>query len=136
MTSGDNETEEDGLSQAIGLMGTLGAVFSYLLVYIFRLGEAMRYRFDPSLITVSINDFLTVLIPIAAFLVYLLAVSLAIRDLDQSAQRERRRAARRASHTRASEQPAPNTPAPCPTLSPGQHSQLSAQTPAFPRRPF
>ena len=110
MATSDNETEEDGLSQAIGLMGTLGAVFSYLLVYIFRLGEAMRYRFDPSLITVSINDFLTVLIPIAAFLVYLLAVSLVIRDLDQSAQRERRRAARRASHTRASEQPAPNTP--------------------------
>ena len=129
MASNDNNTEEDGISQALGLMGTLGAVFSYLLVYIFRLGEAMRYRFDPSLITVSINDFLTVLIPIAAFLVYLLAVSLVIRDLDQSAQRERRRAANPASHTRASEQPAPNAPATQGILRPSVLSALAYALP-------
>lgn len=91
MATDQETTEEDGISKALGLVGTLGAVFSYLLVYIFRLGEAMRYRFDPSLITVSINDFLTVLIPIAACLVYLLAVSLITRDLGQSSRRERRR---------------------------------------------
>ena len=100
-----NGAEDDGLSKALGLIGTLGAVFSYLLVYIFRLGEAMRYRFDPSLITVSINDFLTVLIPIAACLAYLFAVSLVIRDLDQSAQRERRRAQRRSSAPQPTEGP-------------------------------
>lgn len=100
-----NGAEDDGLSKALGLIGTLGAVFSYLLVYIFRLGEAMRYRFDPSLITVSINDFLTVLIPIAACLVYLFAISLAIRDLDQSAQRERRRAQRRCLPSQSPEGP-------------------------------
>ena len=91
MAASQENTEEDGISKALGLVGTLGAVFSYLLVYIFRLGEAMHYRFDPSLITVSINDFLTVLIPIAACLVYLLAVSLITRDLGQSSRRERRR---------------------------------------------
>lgn len=108
-TAGTDTTEtapeEDGLSKALGLIGTLGAVFSYLLVYIFRLGEAMRYRFDPSLITVSINDFLTVLIPIAACLAYLFAISLVIRDLDQSAQRERRRAQRRSPTPQPTEGP-------------------------------
>lgn len=86
-----NDEDESGLADALGLIGTVGAVFSYLLVYAFRLGEAMRYEFDPSIITVSINDFLTVLIPIALCLVYLLAVSLLIRDLEQSARGERKR---------------------------------------------
>ncbi len=87
----DDDEDESGLADALGLIGTVGAVFSYLLVYAFRLGEAMRYGFDPSIITVSINDFLTVLIPIALCLVYLLAVSLLIRDLEQSARGERKR---------------------------------------------
>ena len=77
------------ISQALGTLGAVGAALSYLLVYVFRLGEAMRFRFDPSLITVSINDFLTVLIPTAACVTYFALVSLLVRDLGDESRAKR-----------------------------------------------
>lgn len=79
VTSSDDA--EQSLSDILGIVGTAGAIFSYVLVYAFRLGEAIRYRFDPSLITVSVNDFLTVLIPFALCALYLVASLLLVRDL-------------------------------------------------------
>ena len=76
-----DESEKGGISQALGTLGATGAALSYLLVYVFRLGEAIRFRFDPSLITVSINDFLTVLTPTATCLTYFVFASILMRDL-------------------------------------------------------
>lgn len=84
----ERDDGQDALD-AIGLVGTLGAVLSYVLVYAFRLGEAMRYRFDPSLITVSVNDFLTTLIPMAACVIYYALAFLLIRDLKGASRASR-----------------------------------------------
>lgn len=75
------EGEDDGMSDLVGIASGVGAVLSYILVYAFRLGEAIRYRFDPSLITVSINNFLTVLIPFASCAAYLVLGALFLRDM-------------------------------------------------------
>lgn len=82
-----NDSVHESISHLLGMVGTAGVIMSYLLVYVFRLGESMRYEFDPSLITVSINDFLNVLIPILLCIIYAILVSLLVRDLAKSSKK-------------------------------------------------